>query len=446
MEIITANSLGDGRVVFQTARGWSHDIAKARVLEARRPRRGGARPRQCRRGGEPRRRALRDRREARGGRASCRCGCASASAPTGRPPATPSPSTPPATRRPEDTRHVSLRRIRSRLRPASGSRSSATRSARRLSGELDEEQFKPLRLQNGVYLQLHAYMLRIAVPYGTLNPRQVRQLAYIARNYDKGYGHFTTRQNLQFNWPRLEDVPDILAEARRGRDALHPDLRQLHPQRHRRPFRRRLGRRGRRPAPLCGDSAAMVVAAPGIPVPAAQIQDRGDGRAGRPRGDPVPRHRLRGEAQRRGRARLRRLYRRRHGPHAHARQEDPRLPAGGGPARLFRGDPARLQHARTARQQIQGAHQDPRPRDRHGDDRRGDRGRVRGEPPRRAAPARGGSPPHRRLFRAAGLCRAARPRAPRWSGRASPIRPSTAGCATMSAATACRATRSSRSR
>src|SRR4051794_11084284 len=81
---------------------------------------------------------------------------------------------------------------------------------RRISGDLDEEQFKPLRLQNGVYLQLHAYMLRIAVPYGTLNARQVRQLAYIARTYDKGYGHFTTRQNLQFNWPALKDVPDIL--------------------------------------------------------------------------------------------------------------------------------------------------------------------------------------------------------------------------------------------
>ena len=81
---------------------------------------------------------------------------------------------------------------------------------RRISGELDEEQFKPLRLQNGVYLQLHAYMLRIAVPYGTLSSRQVRQLALIARTYDKGYGHFTTRQNLQFNWPALKDVPDIL--------------------------------------------------------------------------------------------------------------------------------------------------------------------------------------------------------------------------------------------
>ncbi len=82
--------------------------------------------------------------------------------------------------------------------------------ARRLSGALDEDQFKPLRLQNGVYLQLHAYMLRIAIPYGTLNPGQVRMLAHIARTYDKGYGHFTTRQNLQFNWPQLKDVPDIL--------------------------------------------------------------------------------------------------------------------------------------------------------------------------------------------------------------------------------------------
>ena len=97
----------------------------------------------------------------------------------------------------------------------------------------------------------------------------------------------------------LKDVPDILAKLADGRDALHPDLRQLHPQRHRRPFRRRRRRRGRRPAALCRDPAAVVVAPPGIPVPAAEIQDRGDRRAGRPRGDPVPRHRLRGEAQRR---------------------------------------------------------------------------------------------------------------------------------------------------
>ncbi|MBL8702339.1 MAG: nitrite/sulfite reductase [Alphaproteobacteria bacterium] len=84
--------------------------------------------------------------------------------------------------------------------------------ARRLSGELTEEQFKPLRLMNGVYLQLHAYMLRIAIPYGTLSSRQLRRLARIARRYDRGYGHFTTRQNLQFNWIRLEDVPAILGE------------------------------------------------------------------------------------------------------------------------------------------------------------------------------------------------------------------------------------------
>ncbi|MDE2134248.1 MAG: nitrite/sulfite reductase [Alphaproteobacteria bacterium] len=83
---------------------------------------------------------------------------------------------------------------------------------RRLCGELSEDQFKPLRLMNGLYLQLHAYMLRIAVPYGTLSAKQLRMLAHIARKYDKGYGHFTTRQNLQFNWPKLKDVPDILAE------------------------------------------------------------------------------------------------------------------------------------------------------------------------------------------------------------------------------------------
>ncbi len=83
--------------------------------------------------------------------------------------------------------------------------------ARRLSGELTEDQFKPLRLMNGVYLQLHAYMLRIAIPYGTLSSRQLRKLAFIARTYDRGWGHFTTRQNLQFNWIALKDVPEILS-------------------------------------------------------------------------------------------------------------------------------------------------------------------------------------------------------------------------------------------
>jgi sulfite reductase (NADPH) hemoprotein beta-component len=83
---------------------------------------------------------------------------------------------------------------------------------RHLAGELSEEQFRPLRLRNGLYLQRHAPMLRIAIPYGLLSTRQLRKLADIARRYDRGYGHFTTRQNLQLNWPRLEDVPDILAE------------------------------------------------------------------------------------------------------------------------------------------------------------------------------------------------------------------------------------------
>jgi sulfite reductase (NADPH) hemoprotein beta-component len=84
--------------------------------------------------------------------------------------------------------------------------------ARRLSGELGEEEFKPLRLMNGLYLQLHAYMLRVAIPYGTLSSKQMRKLAHISRTYDKGYGHMTTRQNIQFNWPALVDVPDILAD------------------------------------------------------------------------------------------------------------------------------------------------------------------------------------------------------------------------------------------
>jgi sulfite reductase (NADPH) hemoprotein beta-component len=83
---------------------------------------------------------------------------------------------------------------------------------RRLAGEITEDQFRPLRLMNGVYLQLHAYMLRVAIPYGTLNSRQMRMLAHIARKYDKGYGHFTTRQNIQYNWPALSDMPAILAD------------------------------------------------------------------------------------------------------------------------------------------------------------------------------------------------------------------------------------------
>ncbi|MFQ5347093.1 MAG: nitrite/sulfite reductase [Rhodothalassiaceae bacterium] len=82
--------------------------------------------------------------------------------------------------------------------------------ARRLSGELSEEEFKLIRQMNGVYLQLHAYMLRVAIPYGSLDPRQMRKLADIARRFDRGYGHFTTRQNIQYNWIALADMPDVL--------------------------------------------------------------------------------------------------------------------------------------------------------------------------------------------------------------------------------------------
>ncbi len=88
--------------------------------------------------------------------------------------------------------------------------------ARRLSGELTEEEFKPLRLMNGVYLQLHAYMLRIAIPYGTLSSDQLRMLAHVARRYDRNYGHFTTRQNIQFNWIKLAELPDAMADLARA--------------------------------------------------------------------------------------------------------------------------------------------------------------------------------------------------------------------------------------
>jgi sulfite reductase (NADPH) hemoprotein beta-component len=84
--------------------------------------------------------------------------------------------------------------------------------ARRLDGALSEEEFRPLRLMNGLYLQLHAYMLRVAIPYGLLSARQMRMLGHVARRYDKGYGHFTTRQNIQYNWPKLAEVPDLLED------------------------------------------------------------------------------------------------------------------------------------------------------------------------------------------------------------------------------------------
>src|SRR6187455_1356386 len=83
---------------------------------------------------------------------------------------------------------------------------------RHLAGQLTDDELRPLRLQNGLYIQRHAPMLRVAIPYGLLSATQLRMLASIARRYDRGYGHFTTRQNIQYNWPKLEDSPDILAD------------------------------------------------------------------------------------------------------------------------------------------------------------------------------------------------------------------------------------------
>ena len=212
MNILTGNSLGEGLVVFQLpGGGWTLDINNAEVLETpealahatSRANTDAAANRVV----EPY--AIEVTRQ---GARLVRSGCASRSVPRAR--RWDIPKTKPAsskTKRPEgyamyrydEFDHAFVKERVAQFRD---------QVARRLTGELDEEQFKPLRLQNGVYLQLHAYMLRIAVPYGTLNPKQVRMLAHIARKYDKGYGHFTTRQNLQFNWPQLKDVPDILAD------------------------------------------------------------------------------------------------------------------------------------------------------------------------------------------------------------------------------------------
>ena len=249
--------------------------------------------------------------------------------------------------------------------------------ARRISGELTEEQFRPHRLMNGLYLQLHAYMLRVAMPYGTLNSRQLRKLADIARKYDRGYGHFTTRQNLQFNWPALKDTPDILAElASVEMHAIQTSgncIRNVTADH----FAGVAADEIADPRPYARDPAAMVVAASRILVPAAQVQDRGQRRPARPRRDPGARHRLADRAQRRGRARLHRLCRRRPRAHAVRRQEGARLPARARSARLLRRDPARLQSRGPARQQIQGAHQDPAAREGARGPARGGRGGIR---------------------------------------------------------------------
>ena len=127
-------------------------------------------------------------------------------------------------------------------------RSSATRRGASSPASCPRTNSARCGCSNGLYIQRHAPMLRIAIPYGLLRRGSCASSRDIARSYDRGYGHFTTRQNLQLNWPKLEDVPDILRRARHGADARHPDLGQLRPQHHHRPFRRRRARRDRRSA------------------------------------------------------------------------------------------------------------------------------------------------------------------------------------------------------
>ena len=146
----------------------------------------------------------------------------------------------------------------------SASREFRDQVARRLSGELTEDEFKPLRLMNGLYLQLHAYMLRIAIPYGTLSSRQLRKLADIARKLRPRLRPFHHAPEPPVQLDQARGAAGRHGRAGRGRDARHPDLRQLHPQRHRRPLRRRRGRRDRRPAPLGRDRPPVVDAASGI--------------------------------------------------------------------------------------------------------------------------------------------------------------------------------------
>ena len=286
---------------------------------------------------------------------------------------------------------------------------------RRLAGELTEDQFKPLRLMNGVYLQLHAYMLRVAIPYGTLSGKQMRMLGHIARKYDKGYGHFTTRQNIQYNWPALSDMPEILAdlasvemhaiqtsgncirnvtadhfagaaadevddprpyaEILRQWSSVHPEFSYL-------PRKFKIAVTGAE-----RDRAAIQVHDIGL-----HLKKNADGALGFAV--------YVGGGQ--GRTPM------------IAKKIRDFLPEAR-PALLHDGDHARVQSQRPPRQQVQGAHQDPRPRDRHRGTHPPGRGGVRRAARHRAEAARGGCARHRGLFRAAGPCRRA-PRAMRWSG------------------------------
>jgi sulfite reductase (NADPH) hemoprotein beta-component len=131
-----------------------------------------------------------------------------------------------------------------------------------LRGELTEDEFRPLRLENGLYIQKHAPMLRIAIPYGLISSTQLRMLARISREYDRGYGHFTTRQNLQLNWPPLGRRPRQPRTSRHRADACDPDERQLCPQHDDRSARRSSEGRARRSPPMGRARSPMVAVHP----------------------------------------------------------------------------------------------------------------------------------------------------------------------------------------
>ena len=207
---------------------------------------------------------------------------------------------------------------------------------RRLAGELTEDEFKPLRLMNGLYLQLHAYMLRIAVPYGTLSPTQMRRLAHIARTYDRGYGHFTTRQNVQFNWPALVGHPGILDElAEVEMHAIQTSgncIRNVTADH----FAGAAADEVEDPRAYAEILRQWSTLHPEFSFLPRKFKIAVTGAPNGPRRDPGARHRPPPAEGRGRRARLRGLCRRRPGAHAAGRQDDARLPAGRRPARLSR--------------------------------------------------------------------------------------------------------------
>ena len=242
-------------------------------------------------------------------------------------------------------------------------------------------------------------MLRIAIPYGTLSSDQMRMLAHVARRYDRGYGHFTTRQNIQFNWIKLAELPDAMADLARADLHAHADQRQLRAQHHHRsvgraspPTRSRIRASGPR---SCASTRRCI------------RNSRSCRASSRSRSPPPThdraavqgaRHRPAAASQRRGRDRLRGDRRRRARPHAVHRQDDQAVPAQARSPELRRGDPARLQSVRPARQHLQGAHQDSGARTRRRGLRQGGRGGMAVDQGRRARARSGGDRRRRRAL------------------------------------------------